>query len=212
MDSPEAKPSTAASSRSLNRNNTRHKLVRCGTEIFCERGFQSTGIEEILQRVGIPKGSFYHFFGSKRDFGLGVIDNYAEYFEKKLARVFSNTELQPLEQIVAFVDEAKRGMRKYDFRRGCLVGNLSQELAALDDDFRIRLEQVLQSWEEHLASCLDRAVAAGQLPMDTDAPRLAQFFWIGWEGAILRAKLTRNDEPLDKFMALFWKAARRSSF
>src|SRR4051812_16767123 len=84
------------SERSEGRASTRDLLVRCGTEIFTERGFQATGIDEIRQRVNVPKGSFYHFFESKRDFGLAVIDNYERYFARKLARSFDDTERKPL--------------------------------------------------------------------------------------------------------------------
>jgi TetR/AcrR family transcriptional repressor of nem operon len=95
-------------------------------------------------------------------------------------------------------------MLKYGYRRGCLVGNLGQELASLDDGFREQLEAVLLSWERRVAACLDQAVQAGELPATTDSAAVSRFFWIGWEGAVLRAKLTRNAEPLDQFADLFF--------
>jgi TetR/AcrR family transcriptional repressor of nem operon len=197
--------------RATARASTRDILVRCGTEIFTERGFQATGIDEIRQRVNVPKGSFYHFFESKHDFGLAVIDNYAIYFDRKLARSYENTALTPLERLTAFAQDAMRGMKKFSFQRGCLVGNLGQELGGLDDEFRERLEAVLQSWQRRTTACLQEAVAAGQLPAHADCVALAEFFWIGWEGAILRAKLTRNNGPLESFLAMFLATARAGS-
>lgn len=194
--------------RAQARMSTRDVLVRCGTEIFTEKGFQATGIDEIRQRVNVPKGSFYHFFQSKHDFGLAVVDNYAAYFERKLARSFEDTSLTPLERLTDFAQGAMRGMEKFKFQRGCLVGNLGQELGGLDDAFRTRLEEVLQSWQAHTARVLRDAVAVGQLPAAADCVGLAEFFWIGWEGAILRAKLTRNNDPLERFFALFLATAR----
>lgn len=194
--------------RAEGRASTRELLVRCGTEIFTERGFQATGIDEIRQRVNVPKGSFYHFFPSKRDFGLAVIDNYERYFERKLARSFDNAELTPLARVEAFAHDAMRGMEKFRFQRGCLVGNLGQELGGLDDGFRERLESVLQAWQRRTAACLREAVTAGELPAATDCDALAEYFWIGWEGAVLRAKLTRNRSPLEKFLAVFLATAR----
>lgn len=205
---PEARQRISRSQRAEVRTSTRELLVRCGTEIFTERGFQATGIDEIRQRVNVPKGSFYHFFESKRDFGLAVIDNYARYFERKLARSFDDTELKPLARIEAFALDAMRGMEKFNFQRGCLVGNLGQELGGLDDGFRERLEAVLQAWQRRTAACLREAVACGELAAGTDCDALAEYFWIGWEGAILRAKLTRNNDPLEKFLAVFLATAR----
>lgn len=43
----------------------RELLMRAGLEVLTEKGFSATGIEEILSRVGVPKGSFYHYFDSK---------------------------------------------------------------------------------------------------------------------------------------------------
>lgn len=197
--------------RSALRRDTRAVLVRCGTEIFSERGFQATGIDEIRARVGVPKGSFYHFFASKHAFGLAVIDNYAAYFERKLERHFADKSLTPLARLTSFAEDAKTGMQKYDFQRGCLIGNLGQELGGIDSEFRERLESVLQSWQRMTADCLEQAVTAGELPATCDCQALSEFFWIGWEGAILRAKLTRSNEPLDRFFGIFTASARSAA-
>jgi TetR/AcrR family transcriptional repressor of nem operon len=183
---------------------TRTALIRLGTEMCTEKGFQVTGIEEVLKRAGVPKGSFYHFFASKREFGEAVIENYAQYFARKLDRVLSDPSRRPLERLVAFTQEAQQGVAKYQFRRGCLVGNLGQELGGLDDVFRHHLEAVLLSWQKRTAQCLAEAVRLGDLPAGADVDRLAEFFWIGWEGAILRAKLSRSTEPMQHFAEVFF--------
>jgi TetR/AcrR family transcriptional repressor of nem operon len=187
--------------------NTREQLIRCGVEIFCERGYQAAGIDELRRRVDVPKGSFYHFFKSKQEFGAAVVNAYADYFERKLDRWLGDEASAPLERIRAFAEDAKRGMRKYDFQRGCLVGNLGQELGSFNDAFRHQLEAVLQSWQRRMATCLQAAIDEKALPGHADPQALAEFFWIGWEGAILRAKLTRNNDPLDRFLAFFLKTA-----
>ena len=128
------------------RGDTRLAIIWCGTELLTERGFQITGIEEILSIVGVPKGSFYYYFKSKREFGVAVVDNYVEFYAQKMALLFDNPERTPLQRLQDFVDDGKVGLAKYDFKRGCLIGNMGQELAALNDEFRERLEQVMQSW------------------------------------------------------------------
>lgn len=192
------------SERASGRGDTRRALVWCGTELLTERGFQVTGIDEVLQRVGVPKGSFYHYFANKHEFGEAVIQNYVDYYARKMTRIFDDPTRSHLQCLRAFVDDAKRGMLKYGFRRGCLIGNLGQELASLDDAFRDQLEAVLRSWERRVAGCLEQAIAQGELDAGADAMALSRFFWIGWEGALLRAKLTRNAEPLDQFADLFF--------
>lgn len=184
---------------------TREALIRCGTELCTERGFQVTGIDEVLKRVGVPKGSFYHYFETKHQFGEAVIRNYALYFQRKLDATLGDTQQQPLQRLRSFIEQAQRGMAKFHFQRGCLVGNMGQELGGLDDNFRKQLEDVLLSWQAATATCLKDAADQGQLPPGADPERLAAFFWIGWEGAILRAKLTRNAEPLRLFADLFFE-------
>jgi TetR/AcrR family transcriptional repressor of nem operon len=190
--------------RASARSDTRRALVWCGTELLTERGFQVTGIDEVLKRVGVPKGSFYHFFKSKDEFGAAVIENYVDYYARKMDRIFNDSTCSPLTRLKTFVDNAKHGMTKFDFKRGCLIGNLGQELASLDNQFRLQLEAVLVSWEERVTACLEEAIQTGEIGKDNDAKALSQFFWIGWEGAILRAKLTRSLLPIDQFVGLYF--------
>ncbi len=192
------------SQRAAGRFDTRQALVWCGTELLTERGFQVTGIEEVLKRVGVPKGSFYHFFKSKDEFGAAVIENYVALYVRKMDRIFNNKAIAPLARLKEFIENAKHGMTKFDFRRGCLIGNLGQELASLDNQFREQLEAVLVSWEDRVAACLEEAIQIGEIATGSDAHALSRFFWIGWEGAILRSKLTRTLAPIDQFTDIYF--------
>lgn len=189
---------------------TRELLVRAGLEVLTERGFAATGIDEVLKRVGVPKGSFYHYFDSKEAFGAALIERYASYFARKLERHFIDESMRPLDRLKAFVDDAQAGMARHDFRRGCLIGNLGQEMAALPENFRERLNAVFGDWERRLALCLEAAQQVGQIPATVDCAQQASFFWIGWEGAVLRAKLERSAKPLDIFTQGFFTGLQRA--
>lgn len=177
----------------------RARLLRTGVAILTEKGFSAVGIEEILVSAQMPKGSFYHYFDSKDAFGLELIDAYAGYFAGKLDHWFDNTNRSPLDRVRDFIADARSGMARHGYRRGCLVGNLGQEMGVLPEPFRKRLSAVFCDWEERTARCLRAAQQAGEIPAGKDCERLAQFFWIGWEGAVLRAKLERDPQPLDAF-------------
>jgi len=164
-----------------------------------EKGFSATGLDEILQSVNVPKGSFYHYFASKEAFGSELIQRYADYFAQKLDRFFLNEERTPLQRFRDFTLDAEEGMRRYNFRRGCLVGNLGQEMGALPEAFRTQLRDVFEDWERRTAACLRSAQEAGEIGGRLDCAQLAKFFWIGWEGAVLRAKLQQDAEPLRTF-------------
>lgn len=178
-------------------------MLRAGLETLTEKGFATAGLDEILGRVGVPKGSFYHYFASKEAFGLALIERYAHFFARKLDRHLLCAELTPLARVQAFVDDAQAGMARYDYRRGCLIGNLGQEMGALPESFRAQLQAVFADWQARLAACLRLAQQAGEMSATADAEQLAAFFWIGWEGAVLRAKLAQSAEPLTVFARFF---------
>jgi TetR/AcrR family transcriptional regulator, transcriptional repressor for nem operon len=182
---------------------TRDVLIRCGMELLTEQGFSSTGLDAVLKRATVPKGSFYHYFANKDAFGAAVMDAYDDYFKRKLDRWLLNQERAPLDRLADFIADASRGMRKHHFTRGCLVGNLSQELGALPADFRERLDAILVGWQERVARCLREAQAAGTISATLDVEQLAEFFWIAWEGAVLRARLVQSDRPLVTFIEAF---------
>jgi TetR/AcrR family transcriptional repressor of nem operon len=188
---------------------TREALIRGGTELLTEKAFLSTGLDEMLKRAGVAKGSFYHYFESKEAFGLLVVDNYDVYFCRKLDRLLLDATHPPLARLAAFMREGMAGMQRHDFRRGCLIGNLAQELASLHDGFRARLEQVFDGWQQRVATCLEAARADGAIRADLDCLALAAFFWMGWEGAVLQAKLVRSTAPLAVFATQFFSLLGR---
>lgn len=185
-------------------NAPRARLLRTGVAILTEKGFSAVGIDEILDSAEVPKGSFYHYFDSKDAFGLALIDAYAAYFARKLDRWFDAAERAPLDRLRGFIADARSGMARYGYRRGCLVGNLGQEMGALPEPFRKRLAAVFRDWEARTSRCLRAAQETGDIPEGIDCDSLAHFFWIGWEGAVLRAKLEKRPDALDVFAKGFF--------
>ncbi|WP_176053163.1 acrylate utilization transcriptional regulator AcuR [Paraburkholderia caribensis] len=187
---------------------TKDTLLRAGVASLTEKGFSATGIDEILRNVNVPKGSFYHYFPSKEAFGLELIDCYAAYFAKKLERILTNSSRTPLERLRDFIADAEEGMRRFNFQRGCLVGNLGQEISVLPESYRTRLIHVFDDWEARTKKCLLEAQEAGEIAKRLDGGQLARFFWIGWEGAVLRAKLEGGPTALHTFAEGFFAGLR----
>jgi TetR/AcrR family transcriptional regulator, transcriptional repressor for nem operon len=184
-------------------NGRRAELIRIGVAILTEKGFYNFSLDELVALAGVPKGSFHYYFNSKDAYALEVIESYAAYFARKLDRHLGDTTLDPIERIKAFAEDAASGMERFDFKRGCLVGNLSQELAALDETFRAALLNVIQDWRRRIQACLDEARQAGQIRADADTAALARYFWNAWEGAVLCSKLEKSRAPLDDASVAF---------
>lgn len=183
---------------------TRDALIRAGVIALTEKGFPSTAVDEILNAVQVPKGSFYHYFESKEAFGAELIQSYSNYFVRRLDRFLLNAAERPLERLRSFTLHSRDNMARYQFKRGCLVGNLGQEMGALPESYRVRLIETLQDWQARTSKCLQEAQSEGSIAKFHDCDNLAEFFWVGWEGAVLRAKLERRGTPLTIFATGFF--------
>lgn len=188
----------------LDYGNAQEALLRSGIELLTEKGFNGTGLDEILKRVNVPKGSFYHYFKNKEAFGCAVIDSYSDYFVKKLKGHLVNSQLPALEALYSFMEDAMQGMERFDYKRGCLIGNMAQELGSSNENYRVKLESVFRIWRKLISNCLNQAKQEGTLSMNADSDQLANFFWIGWEGAVMHSKLTMNKQPMELFAEQFF--------
>lgn len=193
----------------MEKKDTRREIIRIGTSQISRHGFSATGIDAVLKEAGIPKGSFYHYFKSKEEFGLAVIDHFAEGFELRLEAFLDDDEVAPLNRIRNFLETGLARVSQNQCSRGCLIGNLGQEMADRNDRFRARLDEVFTSWKERFAACLAEAQQRGELSPDQDAEVLAGFILSGWEGAILRAKVMKSTRPMQDFIEVLFGVVLR---
>lgn len=194
--------------KQADQQDTREALLSAGVVEFTQKGFGRSGIDAILKTIGVPKGSFYHYFSSKEAFGLAILARYRQYFEHKLDRFLLDESLPPLQRLQAFGLEAQAGMARYDFQRGCLVGNLEQESCQLSAEFQQQLVLTYESWQQRIAHCLQLAQKQGELVSSADIDELAKMFWIGWEGSVHRSRLLNSTQPMESYMAFFINAIR----
>lgn len=184
----------------MTRNQTREELIQVGTEIVGMHGFGTTGINAVLSQAGIPKGSFYYYFSSKDDFGLAIIEATAVNYATDIDRFLSDRSVGPVARIRNYMEAGMATVGAGECKRGCLIGNLSQELSSHNEKFRARLDEVFRGWQQQFTKCLDEAKAAGEIPADSDTEQLAEFLLAGWQGAILRAKMGKSTAPMQAFM------------
>ncbi len=183
---------------------TKNALLEAGAQIMIEKGYTNTGIQEVLESTGVPKGSFYYYFDSKEDFALQVIDykdaSYAEYLKK----FFDDKSLSPIERLKAYCNEGKKMFEENECRKGCLIGNLSQEMADQSEVLRARLEESLTRTRNTFAKAMKEAQQKGLINSKLDANQLAEFFLAGWHGALMRSKTTKNSGPLATFIKMMF--------
>src|SRR5258707_6768353 len=115
----------------MSKESTKTVLLETGKSVFLAKGYNNSGIEAILHAAGVHKGSFYYYFESKEDFGLQVLDRFADCYRDDIDRYLGDTTLSPLERLRRYFESVCERAETQQCRNGCLVGNLSQEMAAL---------------------------------------------------------------------------------
>ena len=88
----------------MKKKDTRAEIIATGIELFSLQGYNSTGIDAVLKHAGVPKGSFYHYFGSKEDFGLAVIDHFGGAYASIVGTFLTNPELTPLNRLRVYLE------------------------------------------------------------------------------------------------------------
>jgi TetR/AcrR family transcriptional repressor of nem operon len=196
----------AMNTKVANKQDTRTALLEVGTNIMLEKGYSNTGIQEILNTLQVPKGSFYHYFDSKENFAIEVIRHFDQSYSADLIRTLQNTKMTPLQRLRDYCETSKNNLSAQECRRGCLIGNLSQEMSDQSEVLRTELLRVMQKWKDLFANCIAEGQKAGEIKKDQKASALAELFSAGWSGAVMRAKTVKNTEPLEVFIDLMFNS------
>ena len=195
----EAQANTVRRGRKPNPH-TRDNLVRAGVKMLHENGYTATGIKDIVAVVKVPKGSFYNYFESKEAFGAEVADFYFSSNLDELRALLENETVPPLERLQAYFAKRIQGFREAGYVRGCLLGNLSLEIADHSDPVRTRIVVHLKTWSGLFENCIARAQASDAIANRLPAATLASFVLNSWEGALLRMRAEKSDVPLMEFI------------
>ncbi len=174
---------------------TKHRILSTARELFHNRSYADVGIKEICSAARVQKGSFYHFFPSKRDLAMAVIDDMAEDWAHGFVAEAFDRNLPPVERLDYMVDAAyywQKAAHDIEGRMpGCLFGNLALEVSTRDEVLRAKLNAVFDKASSRFEQTLEEAVESGAIaPLDTQATAQAMLAYL--EGVILLAK-TRND-------------------
>ncbi|UMB70992.1 TetR/AcrR family transcriptional regulator [Mycobacterium paraterrae] len=177
----------------------RLRLLDAGLRLVHSDGFAASGVKDITNAAGVPKGSFYAYFASKEAFAAAILNHYWSDIENRLVPLLE-APCPPTERITTFFHALADDHETGEFLLGCLVGNLSLELAGSSEPARTELARILHRWDDALAACVRRGQGPkGPIRSDVDAAELAAMLIEAWEGAALRAKVVRSRHPYDRF-------------
>ncbi len=186
---------------------SKQDILTTGKALFHEKGYNGVSVGDITGKVGIPKGSFYNHFRSKQEFLEAVLDAYALESLELVEKHLLDSRRPPLKRLSAYFEEATDYYARDPERlNGCLMGNICQELAAVDAGIRAKLEANFRATDALLSSLLTEAAGRQELSRDADIQALVHFITNGWQGALLRMKSAGNRKPLETFRRVLFKS------
>ncbi|PSJ17443.1 TetR/AcrR family transcriptional regulator [Nitrosomonas supralitoralis] len=182
--------------KSTKKEFNRESLLNQGVTMFIEQGYHGTGLQEILDAVRIPKGSFYNYFDSKEDFGADVIQHYLNPFITQLAAYLDNSGTDALGAIRYYFEELIVELEQNDFKGGCLLGNLMGELGDSSEICQKSLQTAVNCYRDVLQRGLTKAQQQGTVRSDISAEEMANLLINAWQGALLRMKIEKSSAPV----------------
>ena len=183
----------------MSRGKHRDQLLTCGLDLIRRQGFAATGVQEIADASGVPKGSFYNYFKSKDAFTLEVLERYVDMSCEHIEDTLVRGRGSPLTRLRALYDHWIKDFAHKGYVGGCFAGKLCQEVAEVSPRFRKALERGFRRTQACYTACLREAQAAGEISPDVDPDMLAAFLYNSWQGAMLRMKASANADPLKQF-------------
>ncbi len=177
-------------------------IIEIGTELFRKRGYHQVGINEILEAGGIPKGSFYHFFEGKEDFARQTLLHYGETSLERIRHYLRNAELSPLERLKSFYRWMIDANVRDGLDAGCLVNNMSIELAGMNREIARQSDEQFMRWVEEIARCVMEGQEKGEITNRFSSRKIAEFLHAGSYGAFARMKATRSKQYLEDWYVM----------
>lgn len=171
---------------------TREHLLAAGETAMLGKGFSAVGLNEILGEAGVPKGSFYHYFGSKEAFGVALLERLFESYATLLHKLEQDAALSGRARIEAFFGGWLPNAAHGDTAQRCLVVKLAGEVSDLSDAMRSTLDAGMENIVADLQIIVAGGQADGSIANTLPAPQLARALYQLWFGAAVSNKVKRD--------------------
>ncbi len=192
-------------SRGRPRTHSRESLLDIGNSLFQLHGYHGTSLSMILEACGVSRGSFYNYFGGKEAYAIEVIEHYQVLEFDRWQDEYAQLEGLHSEKLKLMMERLIEELSMTNERVGCLLANLSGEMALASDDFRAAIRQAINRVLEAISEDMRQCQAEGSVRTDLSAQQLAQLIWDYWQGALLRMKVENSRDPLYQAIEMLWQ-------
>lgn len=181
-------------------SNTRDSILANGQRIIASKGFSAVGLNEILTAASVPKGSFYHYFGSKDAFGEAMLERYFEEYLAGLDATLSAPSLSMAQRLMNYWHYWQDNQLFHECQGKCLAVKLGAEVSDLSETMRLALKRGTNGIIDRLAHAIRAGEAEGSLSIDGEANEIAQSLYQLWLGASVMVKIVRTSQPFETAM------------
>jgi TetR/AcrR family transcriptional repressor of nem operon len=178
----------------------RQGILDTGRRIMAAKGFSAVGLNEILTGAGVPKGSFYHYFGSKEAFGEALLEDYFDEYLAELDETLRQPGLTMAQRLMNYWRQWQETQSFFDCQGKCLAVKLAAEVADLSEAMRSALKRGTSGIIDRVGRAIAAGVAEGSLTIDDDPAQVAQSLYQLWLGASVMAKIVRTTQPFEAAM------------
>ncbi|WP_347555699.1 TetR/AcrR family transcriptional regulator [Robbsia sp. KACC 23696] len=181
-------------------SDVRRNILDTGQRIMAGKGYSGVGLNEILTASGVPKGSFYHYFGSKDAFGEALLEHYFTDYLADIDATMSLPGLTMAKRLVRYFEQWQENQSFLECQGKCLAVKLGAEVADFSDAMRAALDRGTSGIVRRLANAIEAGVAEGSVVVDGKPKAIAESLYQMWLGASVMVKIVRNPEPFQTAM------------
>lgn len=175
---------------------TRQHILDVGYELIVSKGFTAVGLAQLLKSADVPKGSFYHYFKSKEQFGEALIEEYVRSYMARIHLVLNQPEMNGRNCLLDYFSRWLAMDKGVCNANKCLIVKLSAEVSDLSDTMRVSLANGAELIIEALSNTLQRGIEDGSIST-LDCHLVASQLYQQWLGASLLNKLMQDQSHLE---------------
>ncbi len=180
------------------KSDAKEKLLDVAFELIWDSSYGGVSVDQICERAGVNKGSFYYYFGSKSELAVAAYEEHWKQKQPEMDRMFS-AQVPPLERLSRWCEYIykwqKAKSEKYGHVCGCPYSSIGAEIATQDDKIRVAAEALMERGTKYLRSALADAIREGAVAITdpVDAAKQLNSYVLG---TILQAKVHNDVEML----------------
>ncbi|NBC27429.1 MAG: TetR family transcriptional regulator [Bacteroidetes bacterium] len=179
---------------------SKEEIITKGIELIRKNGYYGTGVQQVLKACHIPKGSFYHYFNSKKDFALHAVEKYAQDTIDDLDKLMKRDELSGKEKIESFFKDQLEFYRDQKYEMTCLMSIISFEVGSVDTELSETITQKFHVIKDRIAAMTSQGQEQGEINRSLPPDKIASYLVDGFNGALVTMKYEQTSRGIEQFL------------